>query len=56
MILRADGFEPWHCDQSFQLGINLENLNKVLKCMGSKDEVDIRYKDTEGGEECDFVF
>jgi len=54
MILRADGFAPWRCDHNCQLGINLQSLNKVLKCMGAKDEVEIKYK--EGGDECDFVF
>merc|ERR1719499_162272 len=55
MILKADGFEPWSCENTCQLGINLENLNKVLKCMGSKDEVEIKYKGSQS-EECDFVF
>jgi len=54
MILRADGFEPWRCDHNCQLGINLTSLNKVLKCMGAKDELSIKYK--EGSDECDFVF
>merc|ERR1719379_53629 len=54
MILRADGFAPWRCDNNCQLGMNLENLNKILKCMGSKDEVDIKYK--EGSDDCQFMF
>merc|ERR1719208_743003 len=54
MILRADGFSPWRCDHNCQLGINLQSLNKVLKCMGSRDEVSMKYK--EGGDECDLVF
>merc|ERR1719510_1403633 len=54
MILRADGFSPWRCDTTCQLGIHLDHFNKVLKCMGAKDEVEIRYK--EGADECDFVF
>merc|ERR1719323_3045919 len=54
MILRADGFNPWRCDHNCQLGINLQSLNKVLKCMGGKDEVEIKYK--EGGDDCEFVF
>lgn len=55
MILKADGFEPWNCESTCQLGINLENLNKVLKCMGSKDEVEIKCSGSTS-EECDFVF
>jgi len=54
MILKRDGFEPWRCDHQSTLGIHLEHLNKVLKCMGSKDELGITYK--EGADECDFVF
>merc|ERR1719420_1038291 len=54
MILRSDGFEPWRCDHTCQLGINLQSLNKVLKCMGGKDEVEVKYK--EGADECDLVF
>jgi len=54
MILRADGFAPWRCDHTCQLGINLQSFNKVLKCMGAKDEVQIKYK--EGSDLCDLVF
>jgi len=54
MILRADGFEPWKCDGDCQLGIHLDHLNKVLKCMGAKDEMELKYK--EGADECEFVF
>merc|ERR1719384_922851 len=54
MILRADGFDPWRCDRNCTLGIHLDHFNKVLKCMGAKDEVSIQYK--EGADECGFVF
>merc|ERR1719428_1266948 len=54
MILKREGFEPWRCDHQSTLGIHLEHLNKVLKCMGSKDELGITYK--EGADECDFTF
>merc|ERR1719454_1170417 len=54
MILRADGFSPWRCDHQISLGIHLEHFNKVLKCMGSKDEIGILYK--EGADECNFTF
>merc|ERR550539_2017973 len=53
MILRAEAFEPWRCDRTCQLGIHLEHMIKVLKCMGGKDELEIKYKD--GGDECDFA-
>merc|ERR1719334_2487693 len=54
MILRAEGFQPWRCDRTCQLGIHCEHLNKVLKCMGAKDELELKYQD--GGDKCDFVF
>jgi len=54
MILKAEAFEPWKCETECQLGIHLSHLNKILKCMGTKDEVEIKYK--QGGDECEFVF
>merc|ERR1719228_458443 len=54
MILRKEGFEPWRCDRTYQMGIHCEHLNKVLKCMGAKDELELKYQD--GADECDFVF
>merc|ERR550525_190869 len=55
MILKEEGFEPWSCENTCQLGMNLENLNKVLKCMRAKDEVEIKYNGDQS-EECNFVF
>merc|ERR1719189_710701 len=54
MILKASAFEPWKCETECQLGIHLSHRNKILKCMGTKDEVEIKYK--QGGDECEFVF
>lgn len=54
MILRKEGFDPWTCQNDCQIGIHLEHLNKVLKCMGAKDELEFRYK--EGADEAEFVF
>merc|ERR1719461_2793415 len=54
MILRKQGFDPWNCENDCQIGIHLEHLNKVLKCMGAKDELEFRYK--EGADEAEFVF
>merc|ERR1719474_1142151 len=54
MCLKRDGFKPWRCDRHCSLGIHLDHLNKVLKCMGGKDAVELKYK--EGADECDFVF
>jgi len=54
MLLRAEGFEPWKCENSVQIGIHMEHLTKLLKCMTNKDSVEINYKDD--GEDVDFVF
>lgn len=54
MIIRKDGFHPWRCDSECQLGIHLDHLNKVLKCMGPKDEMELKYR--EGADELEFVF
>merc|ERR1719458_1791880 len=44
MLLRCEGFDPWKCDRSCQLGIHLEHMMKLLKCMASKDSVEMRQK------------
>merc|ERR1719204_714030 len=54
MILRKEGFDPWKCPEECQIGIHMDHLNKVLKCMGAKDELEFRYKD--GADEAEFVF
>merc|ERR1719189_2630299 len=54
MILKSEAFEPWKCETECQLGIHLSHRNKILKCMGTKDEVEIKYK--QGNDECEFVF
>jgi len=54
MLLRAEGFEPWRCDDSCQLGVHLDHLMKLLKCMHAKDSVELNYK--ENGEDLDFIF
>jgi len=54
MLLQAEGFEPWKCDQTFQLGIHLAHLMKLLRCMHVKDSVELIYK--ENSEQLDFIF
>jgi proliferating cell nuclear antigen len=51
--LNADGFEEFQCSEEFILGMNLTNLNKVLKCSGSKDSMSITATTTE---EVQFAF
>lgn len=53
MLLRAEGFEPWECEESCQLGIHLDHLTRLLKCMHIKDSLEMNYTE---GEELDFIF
>jgi proliferating cell nuclear antigen len=43
--LRKDGFDTYRNDRDLTMGINIENLSKILKCMGSKDKLSIRSED-----------
>ena len=43
--LRADGFDHFRCDRPLTLGINLENLAKILKCAGSNDIITMKADD-----------
>jgi len=53
MLLRAEGFEPWDLEDTCQLGINLDYLSRLLKCMRANDSLEMIYRD---GAELDFVF
>jgi len=53
MLLRSEGFEPWELEETCQLGINLEYLFRLLRCMRAKDSVEMIYRN---GQELDFVF
>ena len=35
--LRSDGFEHFRCDRNLSMGVSLNNMAKILKCMGSDD-------------------
>eukprot|EP01125_Pyxidicula_operculata_P015590 TRINITY_DN5313_c0_g1_i1.p1 TRINITY_DN5313_c0_g1~~TRINITY_DN5313_c0_g1_i1.p1 ORF type:complete len:258 (-),score=51.30 TRINITY_DN5313_c0_g1_i1:144-917(-) len=45
LLLRADGFQDYRCDRNLSLGINLDNLSKVLKCAGNDDMVTLSAED-----------
>ena len=45
MELRADGFEHYRCDRNMAMGMQLANLQKVLKCAGSEDVVTMKADD-----------
>lgn len=52
--LRADGFDHFRCDRSFSMGMNLNNMNKMLKCAGADDAITMRAED--GADVVTFLF
>jgi len=53
MLLRAEGFEPWECSEGCMLGIHLDHLTRLLRCMHTKDSLEMSYTNDE---KLDFVF
>ncbi|KAL4422881.1 hypothetical protein ABPG75_009078 [Micractinium tetrahymenae] len=52
--LRSDGFEHFRCDRNFSMGLNLNNMDKMLKCAGKEDVITIKAED--GGDTVTFLF
>ena len=52
--LRADGFDHFRCDRSFSMGMNLNNMSKMLKCAGNDDAITMRAED--GADVVTFLF
>eukprot|EP01084_Bolivina_argentea_P250462 419626_1 len=48
------GFEGYRCDEDQCLGIQFSALNKILKCMTSKDALSIQARDN--GDIINFIF
>ena len=46
MLLRAEGFDPYRCDRSVALGINLNSLSKVLRSAQNEDIITVKAEDT----------
>lgn len=46
LLLRHEGFEPYRCDRSLALGVNLVSLSKVLRCAGNDDIITLKADDT----------
>jgi len=53
MLLRAEGFQPYECEESCQLGIRLGYLARLLRCMHPKDALEMNYNNTD---QLDFIF
>lgn len=54
LTLRSDGFEHFRCDRNFSMGMNLNNMDKMLKCAGKEDIVTLKAED--GGDVVTFLF
>merc|ERR1719233_2386024 len=54
MQLTESGFASYRCDSNAVLGIQFAALNKVLKCMTSKDSLSIQAQDD--GDLINFIF
>eukprot|EP01027_Heterolobosea_sp_BB2_P025733 GEZU01039496.1.p1 GENE.GEZU01039496.1~~GEZU01039496.1.p1 ORF type:complete len:266 (+),score=113.53 GEZU01039496.1:107-904(+) len=54
MLLRAEGFDHYRCDRNINLGINMANMSKILKCAGNDEAITLRADDE--GDCVTFVF
>jgi len=54
LLLRAEGFEHWTCEDSCHLGMHLDHLMNILRCMHSKDSLELCQKNSM--DELDFIF
>lgn len=43
--LRSDGFEHYRCDRNLSMGINLNNMAKMLKCANNDDTVTMKVRE-----------
>ena len=42
MQLRSDGFEHYRCDRNLNMGMNLTNMAKMLKCANNDDIITMK--------------
>ena len=45
LLLRSEGFEHYRCDRNISMGVNLNNMSKMLKCAGNDDIITIKADD-----------
>lgn len=55
LLLRSDGFEPYRCDRNINLGINMVNMTKIMKCASNEDVITIS-SDTDSPDSIQFIF
>ncbi|RVW65874.1 Proliferating cell nuclear antigen [Vitis vinifera] len=54
LLLRSEGFEHYRCDRNISMGMNLNNMSKMLKCAGNDDIITIKADD--GSDTVTFMF
>lgn len=55
LLLRSDGFEPYRCDRNINLGINMTNMTKIMKCASNDDVITIS-SETDSPDSINFMF
>ncbi|XVE62176.1 hypothetical protein DITRI_Ditri06bG0097500 [Diplodiscus trichospermus] len=46
LLLRSGGFEHYRCDRNISMGMNLNNMSKMLKCVSNDDIITIKADDS----------
>ena len=46
VLLRSDSFDPYRCDRSVSLGLNIGTMTKIIKCAGNDDSIKIKAEDS----------
>ncbi|MFS7934477.1 putative proliferating cell nuclear antigen, PCNA [Helianthus anomalus] len=54
LLLRSEGFEHYRCDRNLSMGMNLNNMSKMLKCAGNDDIITLKADD--GSDTVTFMF
>lgn len=54
LLLRSECFEHYRCDRTISMGMNLNNMAKMLRCAGNDDIVTLKADD--GSDSLTFMF
>ncbi|TVU27818.1 hypothetical protein EJB05_19319, partial [Eragrostis curvula] len=54
LLLRSEGFEHYRCDRNLSMGMNLNNMAKMLRCAGNDDIITLKADD--GSDTVTFMF
>ncbi|XP_058202518.1 proliferating cell nuclear antigen-like [Rhododendron vialii] len=54
LLLKSEGFEHYRCDRNISMGMNLNNMAKMLKCAGDDDIITLKADD--GSDTVTFMF